>query len=384
MFGLQIVHSDATSAARAGKLQTFHGQVDTPLFMPVGTQATVKGLDVAAIKATGTSMVLANTYHLTLRPGPDTIAALGGLHGFMRWNGPILTDSGGFQVYSLAKITQVTEEGVTFRSHLDGDLVEFTPERAVAIQESLGADVAMVLDHVIALPNSPEAILDATERSIRWAQRCRDAHRRTDQVQFAIVQGGLDIDLRLDCTQRLIPLDFPGYAIGGLSVGEPPAEMHRILRGTVAALPANKPRYLMGVGRPEDLLVAIGCGVDMFDCVLPTRNGRNGAAFTDEGVIRMRNRKYERDEAPLAANCPCAACQHSRAYLRHLFMVGEMLGPILLSIHNVTYYQQLIRDARNAILRDGYTEFCNEKLAGWTRGESADGDGSGEPTSDSE
>jgi queuine tRNA-ribosyltransferase len=362
---LILEHVDSGSAGRAGTLVTPHGRVPTPAFMPVGTQATVKGLTIDQIRATGARMILGNTYHLALRPGEETVARLGGLHRFMGWDGPILTDSGGFQVFSLADRTKVTDHAATFRSHIDGRLIELTPERAVAIQEALGSDVAMVLDHVVGLPAPAELVADAVERSIRWAARAQQAARRPDQAQFAIVQGGLDLDLRVRCAEQLAALDFPGYAVGGLSVGEPPPEMYRILDGTVPALPAAKPRYLMGVGRPQDLLEAVARGIDMFDCVMPTRNGRNALAFTAEGTLRLRNQKHAQDERPLEADCPCVACLHSRAYLRHLFQADEMLGPILLSIHNLTYYQRLLAGAREAILADRFVEYRAAQFARW-------------------
>jgi queuine tRNA-ribosyltransferase len=295
------------------------------------------------------------------------VQSLGGLHGFTGWDGPILTDSGGFQIFSLAKITRVDEAGAQFRSHIDGRLLAVTPEQAVAIQEALGSDVAMVLDHVVALPNEPEVIRDATERTIRWARRARDAARRSDQAQFGIVQGGLDPELRIRCARALAELDFPGYAVGGLSVGETPEEMYRVLEQTVPAMPVDRPRYLMGVGRPEDILQAVRHGIDLFDCVMPTRNGRNAMAFTDCGTMRLRNLKYERDPQPLEPNCPCPACRRSRGYLRHLFMAGEMLGPILLSIHNLTYYQRLLAGARAAIEAGRFEQFVAEKMRGWSR-----------------
>jgi queuine tRNA-ribosyltransferase len=366
-FAFRPLHTDAHSVARRSVFSTPHGDVQMPAFMPVGTQASVKGLEIDQLRATGAQMVLGNTYHLALRPGEETVAALGGLHRFMGWDGPILTDSGGFQLYSLAHLIRVTEEEAVFRSHIDGRLVAISPERAVAIQEALGSDVAMVLDHVVGLPNSHEAVRDATERTVRWARRCREAARRPDQSLFAIVQGGLDPDLRTTCARQLRELDFAGYAVGGLSVGEEPADMLRMLDVTMPELPADRPRYLMGVGRPTDLLEAIARGIDLFDCVMPTRNGRNAMAFTDFGPLRLRNAKYERDDRPLEQGCPCAACRRSRAYLRHLFMAREMLGPILLSIHNLTYYQRLLADARAAIEADRFTEFRLEKLRGWGR-----------------
>ncbi len=337
--------------------------------MPVGTAATVKGMTVAAIRATGAQMLLGNTYHLALRPGEEIIRTLGGLHRFMGWDGPILTDSGGFQLFSLAKITRVSEQGAVFRSHIDGRLLELSPERAVEIQEALGSDIAMVLDHVVPLPSSPEVVLDACERSIRWAQRCQAAARRPDQALFAIVQGGLDAELRVASARRLAACGFPGYAIGGLSVGEPPEDMYRILDATCPELPADRPRYLMGVGTPRDLLEGVRRGVDLFDCVLPTRNGRNALAFTDAGPLKLRNHKHRCDERPLAPDCPCPACRHSRAYLRHLFLAGEMLGPILLSAHNLTYYQKLMAEARAAIEAGQFLPFYTAKLRGWAIGE---------------
>jgi queuine tRNA-ribosyltransferase len=286
----------------------------------------------------------------------------------MGWDGPILTDSGGFQLFSLAHLIEVSEEQAVFRSHVDGRLVAISPERAVAIQEALGGDVAMVLDHVVGLPNEPAVVRDAMERSVRWAGRCRDAARRSDQALFGIVQGGLDAALRVACARQLRALDFAGYAVGGLSVGEPTAEMLRILEATVPELPADRPRYLMGVGRPQDLLEAVARGIDLFDCVMPTRNGRNALAFTDAGPMRLRNAQYERDGRPIEPGCPCAACRRSRGYIRHLFMAREMLGPILLSIHNLTYYQRLLAAAREAIAADRFHDFRAEKLRRWECG----------------
>jgi queuine tRNA-ribosyltransferase len=365
-FTFDLLHTDAGCSARRSVFHTPHGSVQMPAFMPVGTLGTVKGLEIDQLRATGAQMILGNTYHLALRPGEDVVAALGGLHKFGGWEGPILTDSGGFQLFSLADRAKVTEEKVVFRSHIDGSLLSISPERAVEIQESLGSDVAMVLDHVVGLPNPPEVVRDAAERSVRWALRCQKAAKRSDQTLFAIVQGGLDESLRAWCARELREMDFTGYAIGGLSVGEEPAEMYRILNSTCPELPADKPRYLMGVGRPEDLLEAIRRGVDMFDCVMPTRNGRNAQAFTDRGPIRLRNLKYERDGSPLEENCPCPACRRSRGYIRHLFMSNEMLGPILLTLHNLTYYQRLLADARTAIEQGRFVEFHQKKIAGWT------------------
>lgn len=361
-FSFEVRATDRTSAARTSTFQTPHGPIDMPAFMPVGTQGTVKGLSVDALRQSGTQIILANTYHLTLRPGEQVVQDLGGLHAFSGWEGPILTDSGGFQIFSLAQNTKITEERVVFRSHIDGNRLELSPERAVGIQETLGGDVAMVLDHVVALPNERAVVRDAADRTVRWARRSLQAKSRPDQALFAIIQGGLDPELRVDCARQLAEMEFSGYAVGGLSVGETPAQMYDILDVTVPAMPADRPRYLMGVGRPEDLLEAIRRGIDLFDCVLPTRNGRNALAYCDSGPVRLRNVQYLRDPRPLAQDCPCPACRHSCGYLRHLFLAGEMLGPILVSIHNVTFYQRLLRDARRAIEAGQFDTFADEKL----------------------
>jgi len=365
-FRFELLHVDRQTGARRGRFHTPRGVVEMPAFMPVGTLGTVKGVTVEQLRATGAQMVLANTYHLALRPGADVVADLGGLHCFSGFSGPMLTDSGGFQIFSLAQRTKITEQGATFRSHIDGSPLELTPERAIEIQQQLGSDVAMVLDHVVALPNDRQVVQDAMERTIRWAARCRAIADRADQAVFGIVQGGLDRRLRTRCAEKLAALDFPGYAIGGLSVGESPAEMYEMIEATTPELPPDRPRYLMGVGRPADLLQAVARGVDLFDCVMPTRNGRNALAFTDRGPLRMRNRKYQRDTTPLDVDCPSPASRHSRGYLRHLFMAGEMLGPILLTLHNLTYYQRLLAAARAAIEEDRYAEFVAGKLAGWS------------------
>ncbi len=370
-FNFEVHAQDPTTSARTSTFHTPHGPVSMPAFMPVGTQGTVKGLTVDMIRATGAEMILGNTYHLALRPGEEIVRELGGLHGFSGWSGPILTDSGGFQLFSLAANTKITEEKAVFRSHIDGNLLELSPKRAVEIQEALGADVAMVLDHVVALPSPPELVREAMERSIRWARRCKAAQTRTDQALFGIVQGGLDAELRVQCAQQLAELELPGYAVGGLSVGEEPAEMYRILEATVPAMPVDRPRYLMGVGRPEDLLEAVRRGIDLFDCVLPTRNGRNGLAFTATGPVRLKNLQHARDPRPLEEGCPCAACLHSRGYLRHLFLANEMLGPILVSLHNLTFYQRLLADARSAIAAGRYGAFADERLRLLRSGSSA-------------
>jgi len=375
-FGFRLLHVDEGCGARRGELRTPHGLVQLPAFLPVGTQATVKGLNTAQLEATGTEMILGNVYHLALRPGPEVIAELGGLHRFMGWNRPILADSGGYQLFSLAERTMVCEEYAQFRSHIDGRLMTLSPEKVIAIQEALGVDVAMVLDHVVGLPAERNTLLEAAERTVRWAKRSLEVATRSDQALFAIVQGGLEADLRIQCARELRAMDFAGYAVGGLSVGETQAEMLRVLEITVPELPADKPRYLMGVGRPEDILEAVRRGIDMFDCVLPTRNGRNAVAFTDEGPIRVRSAKFIHDEQPLEACCGCVACRHSRAYIRHLFAAREMLGPILLTIHNLTYYQRLMTEARRAIEADCFDDFRLEKLRLWAKGQDENCSGS--------
>jgi len=360
-FPFEFLHADTKTQARRGRLHLPHGVVETPAFMPVGTQGTVKGLTIDQVAGTGAHILLGNTYHLALRPGSELIAELGGLHRFMGWNRPILTDSGGFQIFSLGEMNKVTEDGATFKSHLDGSKIHLRPEDSIRIQEQLGSDIAMVLDHVIALPASDEAVLDASDRSVRWAQRCKDAAVRQDQAMFAIVQGGLNPDVRVRCAEQLMEVGFDGYAVGGLSVGEPPPEMYRILDIVCPVLPTDQPRYLMGVGRPIDLVEGVARGIDMFDCVMPTRNGRNATAFTANGLLKMRNQSHARGDSPIEPDCHCLACKHSRAYIRHLFQAGEMLGPILLSIHNLTFYQRLMSAARSAIEEDHFEEFLNEQ-----------------------
>lgn len=360
-FSFEFLHADTKTQARRGRLHLPHGVVETPAFMPVGTQGTVKGLTIDQVAGTGAQILLGNTYHLALRPGSELIAELGGLHRFMGWDKPILTDSGGFQIFSLGEMNKVTEDGATFKSHLDGSKIHLRPEDSIRIQGQLGSDIAMVLDHVIALPASDEAVLDASDRSVRWAQRCKDAAVRQDQAMFAIVQGGLNPNARVRCAEQLMEVGFDGYAVGGLSVGEPPPEMYRILDIVCPVLPTDQPRYLMGVGRPIDLVEGIARGIDMFDCVMPTRNGRNATAFTANGLLKMRNQSHARDDSPIEPDCHCLACKHSRAYIRHLFQAGEMLGPILLSIHNLTFYQRLMSAARSAIEEDHFEEFLNEQ-----------------------
>ncbi len=356
------------TGARRGRLHTPHGTVELPTFMPVGTVGGVKCVDVERLEGTGAQMVLGNTFHLALRPGGDTVEKLGGLHAISGWQGPMLTDSGGFQVFSLADARKVDERGVRFKSHVNGDIIDLTPERSVQIQEQLGADVAMQLDEVVQLPSPPEVVRSAMDRSIRWAERCIAAKTRQDQSLFGIVQGGLDPEMRRLSAEGLVALDMAGYAIGGLSVGEPAADMYRTIEFTEPLLPKEKPRYLMGVGTPDDLLESVQRGVDMFDCVMPTRNGRNGLAFTYGGPVRLKNAVHQHDQRPLEADCPCVGCRrHSRGYLRHLFMAGEMLGGILLSIHNLTFYQRLMAGARAAIEAGSYAEYKRACQAGWAK-----------------
>jgi queuine tRNA-ribosyltransferase len=359
----ELLGRDGASAARRGRLHTSHGTVETPAFMPVGTQATVKGLLPEQLRAVGVEMVLANTYHLALRPGEEVVRKLGGLHKFMAWDGPILTDSGGFQVFSMADRVKLTDRGVAFRSHLDGRLLDLTPERAVAIQEALGPDVAMCLDHCPALPAEKEAIAEAVARTVRWAARCKEAHARPDQALFGIVQGGSHADLRAECAEKLIALGFDGYAVGGVSVGEGPEEVRKALDVTTYLLPEGRARYLMGVGRPEDVIDAIASGIDLFDCVLPTRNGRNATCLTGAGPVKLRNAKHREDPSPIEPGCDCPACaRFSRSYLRHLFLAGEMLGPILASLHNVAFLERLVSRAREAIMAGRYVQFRADTL----------------------
>lgn len=364
MFEFHLDHTDSSSSARLGRFVTPHGVVDTPAYMPVGTRGTVKAVWPHELRAMGAQMILANTYHLALRPGEQVVKELGGLHRFMNWDGPILTDSGGFQVFSLAELRQLNDDRVVFKSHVDGSLLDLSPERAMQIQEDLGADCIMCLDECAPHDAPLERLQLAVDRTTRWAQRCRDSHRRADQALFGIVQGGTDPGLRERSAQGLLPLDFPGYAIGGLSVGETPQAMYDTLETTTPLLPVGKPRYLMGVGRPIDLIEGVLRGVDLFDCVMPSRNARNATAFTSRGQVKMRNLKHVTDDRPLDADCDCPTCQQfSRGYLRHLFQVKEILGPMLLSVHNLWYYQRVMRDLRAAIKSNSGQEFRRDHLA---------------------
>jgi queuine tRNA-ribosyltransferase len=356
----QLLQTDPGSRARLGRVHTPHGLFDTPAFMPVGTQGTIKGVLPDHVAATGSQCILANTYHLMLRPGEKVVADLGDLHRFMAWPGPILTDSGGFQVFSLADINKIDDAGVTFRSHVNGDVVHLTPARSIQVQNDLGADIIMAFDECPAADAPPEYHQVAVDRTIRWAKLCVDAHARPDaQALFGIVQGGVNRALRERCAAELIRLDLPGYAIGGLAVGEGFEAMRSVLEFVTPLLPSDKPRYLMGVGYPRDLIAAVRQGVDMFDCVLPTRNGRNASAFTASGSIRLRNAKYQRDAGPIEAGCDCYACRNfSRGAIRHYFFAGEMLGPVLVSVHNIRFYQRFMADVRQAIAGGRFEEFC--------------------------
>jgi len=346
-------------------MQTSHGEVRTPVFMPVGTQATVKTLSPEDLKCVGAEIILSNTYHLFLRPGHDLIREFGGLHRFMNWNRPILTDSGGFQVFSLADLRKVTDEGVTFQSHIDGGAKHvITPEYAVEIQEALGADIIMAFDECIPYPATRDYAREALERTLRWARRCREAKKDTGQALFGIVQGGMYPDLRRESARALVDIGFEGYAIGGLSVGETKPLMQEMIEATVPSLPADRPRYLMGVGTPEDLVEGVDRGIDMFDCVMPTRNARNGTFFTSEGKLAIRNSRYERDHGPLDPACACYTCRtFSRAYLRHLFNAGEVLALRLGTLHNLSFYIRLMKDIRKNLDEGSFPEFKRSFLA---------------------
>ena len=366
--GYEVLARDG--AARRGRLTTAHGVVNTPAFMTVGTAGTVKGLTVDQVLASGAEIILGNTYHLMLRPGAERVAALGGLHRFMNWQGPILTDSGGFQVMSLEELRKITEEGVTFRSHLDGTPHRLTPERAMEIQELLDADITMVLDECTPFPATEKVAEESMERSMRWAARCKEAFtRRPGYGLFGIVQGSVYPELRRRSAEALKAIGFDGYAVGGLAVGEGQEAMFRTLDATVPHLPAERPRYLMGVGKPADIVGAVRRGIDMFDCVLPTRSGRTGQAFTRRAVLNLMNARHRDDPRPLDADCPCPTCaDYSRAYLHHLFKAKEMLGPILLTRHNLHHYQQIMAGLRAAIesgrLEDFVAEFERQQAEG--------------------
>lgn len=360
-FWLEIKHICKQTGARYGILHTPHGDVEVPMFMPVGTLATVKALSPEEVKACGAGVILSNTYHLSLRPGADIVAKAGGLHKFMNYDGPMLTDSGGFQVFSLAERRKITEEGVTFKNHLNGDKLFFSPEIAIGIEEKLGADIAMSFDECPPYPVSYEYMKNSVERTLRWAKRGKDAHKREDQALFGIVQGGEFADLRKMCAEELTKMDFDGYSIGGTSIGEPKDVMFKMVEYSVPYLPKDKPRYLMGVGSIDYILEGIAMGVDMFDCVLPTRIARHGALMTSKGRVNIRDLKYAEDFTPLDDQCDCYCCKnYTKAYLRHLYKCDETFGKRLLSIHNIRFLIHMMEEARKAIQEDRFGDFKDE------------------------
>jgi len=358
-----LIHVDRETGARAGVLDTPHGPVDTPAFMPVGTHGTIRALTPEEVREAGAEIVLANTFHLMLRPGAALIAKAGGLHAFMHWNGPLLVDSGGFQVFSLPHLRQVNDDGVVFRSPIEGSEVRLTPERVTEIEEALGADIIMPLDVCLGFPASAHDAEEGLRRTVAWAERARAAQRRPDQTLFAIVQGGFEAGLRRRAADEMAARGFPGYAVGGLSVGEPRALTYDLVAEVTSRLPAGKPRYLMGVGVPPSVIEAVARGADMFDCVLPTRVGRNGIALTPDGRLNLRHAEHTQVFAPLEDGCPCPACRgYTRAYLRHLFKAGEMLGPRLVSLHNLTFMARFSRAMRAAILEDRFPSWSRSVL----------------------
>ena len=366
MFEFKVIAECTATGARAGEFVTPHGVIETPLFMPVGTQATVKAMSPLELDEIGAQIILGNTYHLYLRPGAGVIEAAGGLHRFMNWPRGILTDSGGFQVFSLSELRKITDDGVEFRSHIDGSSHFMSPEFSVSVQESLGSDIAMCFDECVKLPAGEETSRTAMERTIKWARRCKEFHSRKGQALFGIVQGALYSDQRIECAERLMEIGFPGYAIGGLSVGEPKEEMYRILDAVAPCLPKDRPRYLMGVGMPDNLVESVARGVDMFDCVLPTRNGRNGSLLTSSGRINIKNAAYERDFGPIDERCGCYACGNfSRAYVRHLYKCGEILAARLCSLHNLYFLTHLMKRARSAIISGSFVDFYKNFVSTW-------------------
>jgi queuine tRNA-ribosyltransferase len=365
----QVTKKDSLTRARLGRLVTAHGIVETPAFMPVGTQATVKAILPRDLKEMGCQILLGNTYHLYLRPGAELIGELGGLHRFMGWDGPILTDSGGYQVFSLAAMRKICEDGVYFQSHIDGSHHLLTPEKTVQIQERLGSDIAMVLDECIPHDATPNYVRTSTERTIRWAQRCLSARQKKDQLIFGIIQGGIDEELRRFCASEMARMPFEGFAVGGLGVGEGETLLHAIGAFTAELLPEDRPRYLMGVGRPEDIIKAVGAGYDMFDCVIPTRNARNGTLFTSRGKLSIKRAEFANDARPLDEDCDCYCCRNfSRAYLRHLYVAGEILASQLNSLHNLYFYHRLMQACREAI-RKGRSDFWNREIGSAIFGE---------------
>lgn len=358
----ELIKTCKQSGARLGRLHTPHGVIETPIFMPVGTQATVKTMTPEELKEINSQIILSNTYHLYLRPGHKLIEKAGGLHKFMNWDGPILTDSGGFQVFSLGPLRKISEDGVEFRSHLDGSKHFISPEKAVEIQNSLGSDIMMAFDECAPYPADYDYVKNSLERTTRWAKRCKDAHKNTEnQALFGIIQGGMYKDLREQSAKEIIDLDFPGYSVGGLSVGEPKHLMYEVLEYTTPLMPEDKPRYLMGVGSPDDLIEGVIRGIDMFDCVLPSRIGRNGTAMTSQGKVIIKNAKHTESFEPLDPECDCYTCKnYSRAYLRHLFKANEVLGLRLLTNHNLYFLLNLMKEVRQAIKEDRLLDYRKE------------------------
>jgi queuine tRNA-ribosyltransferase len=361
--GFEILVEDKNSWARKGLLKTTHGTIETPVFCPVGTAGAVKGLTPAQLEETGCSLILANTYHLMLRPGIETIEKLGGIHKFMAWQGPILTDSGGFQLFSLSELVQIDDDGIEFSSHIDGQKLKLDAKNATEIQNRLGADIIMCLDECPAFGCEGDKLKKAVQRTIKWAEQCKQAHSNPGQMLLGIVQGGTDEQLRSFCSKELIKMDFDGYAIGGLGIGEGNTNMIRTVSATTRLLPTEKPRYLMGVGMPADIITAVREGVDIFDCVLPTRNGRNGYAFTNNGPLRIRNSSNIEDSNPVEENCDCYCCRNfSRGAVRHFFNASEMLGAILLSVHNIRFYQRLMAAIREAIEKKEFNDWAQRQI----------------------
>ncbi len=362
-FSFELLKKDSTTSARLGKMITPHGVVDTPAFMPVGTQGTVKSLRPEEIANCGAQIILGNTYHLYLRPGHDTVQKLGGLHTFMNWPGPILTDSGGFQVYSLAALRKIGPEGVMFRSHIDGSKHFLSPQKAIEIQEALGSDIMMCLDECTPYPATPKQTQDSLALTTKWAKSCQEAKTNANQALFGIVQGGTYLDLRRQAVEEMVPFDFDGYALGGVSVGEPKEIMYAIADEITPLLPFAKPRYLMGVGTPADIVYAVSCGIDMFDCVIPTRCARHGLLFTNSEKIVIKNTRWREDNLPLDETCDCYTCKnYSRGYLRHLYVAGEILAMILNTIHNIRHYMRLMDKIRAAISENRFLEFKKDFL----------------------
>jgi queuine tRNA-ribosyltransferase len=362
-FQFDLIKQDSKTSARLGKMITPHGMVHTPAFMPVGTQGTVKSMLPEEIKNCGAEIILGNTYHLYLRPGHETIKKLGGLHRFMNWPDPILTDSGGFQVYSLGALRKITPDGVMFRSHIDGSKRFLSPQKAIEIQEALGSDIMMCLDECTPYPATLSQTKESLTLTVKWAQLCKTAKTSVDQALFGIIQGGTYLDLRKQAVEQTVPLGFDGYALGGVSVGEPKEIMYEITNFITPLLPADKPRYLMGVGTPQDIVFGVSCGIDMFDCVIPTRCARHGLLFTNSEKIVIKNSRWRECNDPLDETCDCYTCKnYSRAYLRHLYVAGEILAMVLNTIHNVRYYMRLLEQIRAALKEDRFLEFKNDFL----------------------